>query len=101
MSKDCRIYSNDAMAAFLGVPVATFKDWRRRPEGAFIEVGSCANNYGRAAFSYESSLQNLKVMVEARTSAARRAAANKRWEVEPGCGPLLTERPTTARSGDA
>ena len=63
MSKDRRVYSNDAMAAFLGVPVATFKDWRRRTEGTFIKVESCGNNYGLAAYSYESSLQNLKAMV--------------------------------------
>ena len=77
------------MAEYLGVSVETMRRWRKTPEGAFIEVGSCHTNiteYGRAAWSYESSLQALKASMNARTSESRRQVAKRRWRTDCSSG---------------
>ena len=85
---DRRIYGHDRMAQYLGVSNSTFRRWRKGPGGQFIEVGSMSNTgggYGQAAWSFESSLQNLMELKEAQTSEYRRGAAFKRW-TPPGAG---------------
>lgn len=77
---DRTIYGAWRIAEYLGKSVETLRRLRKTPRGAFIEVGSCACDGGRALWSYESSLDNLLVLTEARTSDLRRSAALKRWQ---------------------
>ena len=82
--KDQRLYGMGRMADYLGMSVETLRQRRKRPEGQFIKVGSMDNvggGLGRAAWSWESSLDNLKVLMKARTAEARRQAAFKRWRL--------------------
>ena len=70
------------MADYLEVSQETLRRWRKLPEGAFIGVGSMSNaggGYGRAAWSYASSLDNLQTLIQAKTSEARHQAALARW----------------------
>ncbi len=89
---DYRLDGMRLMAEYLGVSVETLRRWRKKPEGAFIEVGSsgCCE-FGQAAWSFESSLDNLQTVIEAKTSEERRQAALKRWSrpTDPSSGQVL------------
>ena len=79
---DKKIHGMLWIAEYLGISESTLRRWRHTPEGAFIEVGSMSNDcggYGLAAWTYASSADNLKVVMEAKTSDVRRDAANARW----------------------
>jgi hypothetical protein len=81
---DEKIYGHERMADFLGVSGSTFRRMRKGPFGNFIEVSSMSNDgggNGRAAWSYESSLQNLLELTKAQTSDNHRQNAFKRWHV--------------------
>ncbi len=76
------IYGHEAIADYLSVSSSTLRRIRKGPLGKFIEVGSMSNDSGgngRAAWSYESSLQNLLELHEAQTSENHRQNAFKRW----------------------
>ncbi len=51
---DTKIYGTERIAEYLRISEQTLRNWRRRSEGAFIEVGSMWNaggGYGRGAWS--------------------------------------------------
>ena len=76
------IYGTGRIANHLGVSKATVRRWRKTPEGQFLEVGSMSNaggGLGKALFSYPSSLNHLNHLMEAKTSRARKRAADTRW----------------------
>ncbi len=84
-----KLHGTRTMAESIDKSRETLKRWMKTPEGAFIEVGSCDHGiteYGRAAWSYMSSLQALKATMTARTSEARRQAANRRWRTDCSSG---------------
>ena len=90
---DHRLYGMSRLADHLGVSEETLRRWRKRPEGAFITVASMSNlggGYGRAAWSYPKSLDNLKTLVKAATSEERRQAAlARRRSTDPSSGSIL------------
>ena len=90
---DYKIYGHDKIAAHLGVHPETLRRWRRHREGSFIEVGSCSNTgggFGRAAQTYASSADNLKVIMQTRVSTIRSEVASDRLRLvgSPDTGDL-------------
>ena len=83
--KEQRLNGMESIAAYMERSVSTVQRLRRRPEGQFIQVGSCGpgiTEYGRAAFSYPSSLDAVKPIMQARTSEIRRQAGAKRRTIK-------------------
>ena len=76
------IYGAERIAKELGISEATLRRWRKRPEGAFLQVGSMSNvggGLGSALWSFPSSLHHLKKLMAARTREERQRAAQIRW----------------------
>ncbi len=101
------IYGAQRIADYLGKSLSTLHRWRARPEGAFLEVGSMSNvggGFGQALWSYPSSLDNLKRLVETHVRDIRRRVALKRWgktNVSSASSVLPHEEIfTTVESGD-
>ena len=70
------------VAENLNVPESTLRRWLKRPEAKCFLVGSMDNaggGFGRGWYGEISSFDNLKRIVEASTSEARRKAAQSRW----------------------
>ena len=81
MSDFC-FYGARRIAGHLQISESTLRRWRKTAEGKFIQVGSMSNaggGQGRAAWSYASSLDNLKLLMQARMSEVRGSAAQFRW----------------------
>jgi len=77
---DYRLDGWAVMAEAIGVSKSTLRRYAQTSEGAVIRVSSSGDcEFGLAANCKASSLFALKEMMRDRTSAARRAAVNKRW----------------------
>lgn len=85
MANDDRsIYGAEEIARRLGMGVEGLRKLRKRmPEAGTWPVASISNHgggYGRALMTYPGSLQAVADLLQLQTSAARRDAANARWE---------------------
>jgi hypothetical protein len=87
------IYGMARIAEEMGISVSALRRVRKSPEGAFMEVGSMANDgggFGRAVWTYPSSAQALKQTMIARVSEVRRRAAEIRWRAtDVSSGPIV------------
>jgi hypothetical protein len=76
------LYGTARIAEYLGISESTLRRWRKTPEGAFLEVGSMSNvggGLGRALWTYPSSADHLKNLMQARVSSSRSVMALDQW----------------------
>jgi len=76
------LYGTARIAEYLGISESTLRRWRKLPEGAFLGVDSVSNiggGLGLALWTYPSSADHLKKLVQARVSSGRSVRALVQW----------------------
>ena len=72
------IYGAHRIAEEADVSMRTIQRWSRDPDNDFLEVGSMSNaggGQGRALWTFASSIQAFKGLIDARTAGCRREVA--------------------------